>query len=180
MREVPKSARQVITIGLDLAIVAVLGLTVWIALDRDRPPVTGADLIGHRPPTLTLEDAGGRPVPYEPADSTGSLLLVFRSDCPVCQAQREDWQRIARAAAGLGIAVVAVTPEALTPEIAGYFGEASPIQVFRTNDVKGFSRIGVRSVPTTIVVDRRGRVRVHRSGLVKDLPDLEHVLAGTE
>jgi hypothetical protein len=98
------------------------------------------------------------------ASGTRQLLLLFRTDCPACTAQKSDWRAIAADARAQGIRVVALTPEALSPWVHTYF-ESDPVEVasiIRPELV--FDNLATSSVPTTIALDATGHIIFHHPG----------------
>lgn len=151
------------TWGLDLLTLGAIGalaFTLW--KPRSREPAPPSSVVGRPAPAVVLADAAGT----APFPLTRSLVFVFRSDCPVCAAQKSNWQSMADTAATLGFGSLAVTPEPMTRAIADYFDAAPRIPVRQLASLDALQQLGVTHVPTTLVVDQEGVVRYHRTGLV--------------
>jgi len=96
-----------------------------------------------------------------------ALVFVFRSDCHVCAAQREDWITLARIAHAHGVPVFGLTPEPLDTAVQAYFAPA-PVRPFGIVNAAALGRtLHTSVVPTTLLVKGRHAVLFHR-GLLDD------------
>jgi hypothetical protein len=158
---------------LDIASVGLLAVAVWLFWSR-RPAAEAPAALAAVPsrivPGAVLRpfeavDSAGRVAPAL-ASSGARLLLLFRSDCPACAAQRPEWEALARDAAAAEVGASALTPEPLTGAVAGYFGGA-PVEVRRFADAgRAAEALDLRVVPTTLLVDDGGRVVFHHQGIL--------------
>lgn len=163
---------------LDLVSVGLLAVAIWLFWDaRGGTPsaaspqasaVSSVSRItaGRRLAVFAVADSAGEMHPGIAPDAPGTLLFVFRSDCPACAAQKSEWQALAGLADSRGLRTVAYTPEPLAAGVPAYFGDA-PVTVMRfADDASARDALDLRLVPTTFVVDAGGRVRLHHQGVM--------------
>lgn len=138
-------------------------LLPWLA---DRSVLDPGETVRDAPSLLDART--GRPMRLEP--EAGHLLLVFRSTCPACARAWPGWKRLARDGRWLVTAVGLEAGEAA----AAYVGRRLPsARIATPADVTEFTRrfrIGV--VPTTLVIDRGGRLAARHAGPLEE-PDIE-------
>ena len=101
-----------------------------------------------------------------PASGTGSLLFVFRSTCPVCDQAVPAWKRLADAGDWQTTAVGLEDPE----PAAAYMDERLPgIPVAVPVDLDRFARrFRITVVPTTLLIDREGRLAARHAGPLEE------------
>ena len=151
----------------------VVGLTAALALlfvgrERVMPWIAERSVLdpGEKVPVEPwLVDAhSGDSVSLQPG--AAHLLLVFRSTCPTCERALPGWNRLLRHGAWTAIAIGLESPEAA----AGYAGERLPeARTAVPRDIERFTtrfRIGV--VPTTLVIDRGGRLVARHAGPLEE------------
>jgi hypothetical protein len=94
------------------------------------------------------------------------LLLVFRSTCPTCERAVPGWNRLSTRAAWTTTAIGLESPETA----ARYAGDRLPgARAAVPRDIERFTtrfRIGV--VPTTLVIDRGGRLLERHAGPLEE------------
>ncbi|MCL7970881.1 MAG: TlpA family protein disulfide reductase [marine benthic group bacterium] len=107
----------------------------------------------------------------EPADSAGLLLFVFRSTCPVCEQAVPSWKRLAHAGDWRAAAVGLEGPE---PAVA-YMNERLPgVPVAVPIDLDRFTRrFRITVVPTTLLIDREGRLAARHAGPLEESVERE-------
>lgn len=160
---------------LDAATWIVLALVVWFVVKGRQAPVpptasiAGASLSQDSLlADLPIVDVDGKATSLDLVTSSSkALLLVFRSDCPVCATQKAGWEALSEAAHRSNVAVIALTSEPMSPAVAGYFRQdrIKTFSLTRPEDI--MSGLGTSMVPTTIVVTGR-KVSLHRIGLLRD------------
>jgi len=135
----------------------------WLA---DRSVVDPGETVRDAP--ALLDARTGEPIRFEPGD--GHLMLVFRSTCPACARAWPGWRRLARDGRWMVTAIGLEAAEAA----ATYAGTRLPsARIAVPSDLEEFTRrfrIGV--VPTTLVIDRGGRLAARHAGPLED-PDVE-------
>lgn len=152
-----------------LALDLLVGLMALIALSfvvrervvpwiEDRSIVDPGELVGDR---LSLEDAStGDSIPWHPGVPT--LLVVFRSTCPACGRAIPTWVELS--STGLW----RTTAVGLEPadDAARYAGTHLPLaRAAVPRDIDAFvKRFRIRVVPTTLVIDREGRLAARHAG----------------
>lgn len=149
-----------------LALVVRERLVPWI---KEAAIVDPGDVATRR---LSLTDAStGDPVTLEPGAAT--LLLVFRSTCSACERAAPAW----RALAGSGdwtVLGVGLEPRA---EAAAYVRSrlAGTRLVVPENSADFTRNFRIQVVPTTLLIDREGRLVLRRAGPL-ERSDLEEIL----
>ena len=168
----PRPWRSLLSIAVDVTTLAAIGGAGFLFLTSGRPDSTPAaggagieTLVGSVMPSVSVRDSGhGRDTLFT-APGTNTLVLVFRTDCPVCGVQKPEWNELARRASGVGWRTVALTPERITSEVAAYFA-LKTIETFQVSDPSRLGQLGVTGVPATIVVTAKGRIGFGRVGLL--------------
>jgi len=95
-----------------------------------------------------------------------NLLLVFRSTCPTCQQTAPAWRRLSTSAEWLTTAIGLEDPEGAVTYARVHLPAA---RVAVPADIDRFTRrfrIGV--VPTTLVIDRGGRLVARHAGPLEE------------
>lgn len=151
-----------------VALAALIGVVVWRYTPDYRLPDLGPA------PTLVADDLDGRTVRLD--DFAGQVVVVnvWATWCPPCVVETPGFVDLASEFAGdvqfLGVSVDE-DPGAVAPFAARY-GVTYPLLLAAT--VRG-QRIEAPVLPTTLVIDRAGRVRMRHEGLLLE-PALRPVL----
>jgi thiol-disulfide isomerase/thioredoxin len=104
--------------------------------------------------TITIER--GRP----------ALLLVFRSTCQACDKAVPVWSELATAIPGAALAVALEGREPALEYASDRLPAATPV---RPLEEQAFvDRFRIRVVPTTLVIDAGGRLRIRREGPLEE------------
>jgi thiol-disulfide isomerase/thioredoxin len=105
-----------------------------------------------------------------------ALIYVFKSDCPACAAEKPEWIRLVEHARGRGIRVFAITASVLDSTTVKYFG-AADLAVGKPTDAAAMARaLGLRVVPTTVVLGTDNTVLKYHAGLMTP-PQIEELNA---
>jgi len=162
-RERPAWTTTALVIGISL----VFGLAV---LPRIRPSAAG--LVGQEAPDFVLPvvhggDPGSR-IRLSNLRNQTVVLEFWASWCTACARQMLILNEIVGRAPGDEVAVVGVNVDD-TPEPAAQFARARALRYPSVHDAGGqvADGYGANSLPTMVVVDREGRVRAVRHGLVR-------------
>lgn len=113
---------------------------------------------------LRSQDLAGRPI----------VLTFWATWCPACRDEMPELEALHRRV-GDDIAVVAVSREA--PRAVMTYARKSGLTLPLYSDDAIFERYGVESIPTTIVIDRDGRIVDELTGF-EDADDLEALARG--
>jgi len=109
------------------------------------------------------DSAGAQARLFEKELATSMLVYVFKTSCPVCEQQKPEWVELASVARQAEWQVNALTPESLVPWVRHYFPPI--ITTLKLEDpVQAGTVLGIRAVPTTILVDARGQVASYHVG----------------
>lgn len=122
---------------------------------------------GARFPALDLAAPDGHRVRYAPPPGEVSVINVFATWCPPCQAESPAYAVFAKSAASRGIAIIGIDRAESAQKVEAYrrkYGLSFPFLIDdgdKTKDV-----LGARAMPVTIVVDARGIIRADVAGPV--------------
>ncbi|HEY7982281.1 MAG TPA: TlpA disulfide reductase family protein [Candidatus Eremiobacteraceae bacterium] len=123
--------------------------------------------VGEPFPALDLMSPDGRRVHYAPAPGKVTVVNVFATWCPPCQAESPAYAGFAKSASARGIAIVGIDRAETAQKVDAYrrtYDLSFPYLIDdgdKTKDV-----LGARAMPVTIVVDARGIVRADVAGPV--------------
>ena len=176
-----RRSRRGVLMDLLTALVAVAAVTLlvrerlipWL---EDRAIVDPGDPVGSE---LALVDAVSGDSVRLSKDSS-AVLLVFRSTCPACERVAPAWSRM------VGLAGTTVIAIGLEPSASAARFVESRLPGARPTvpaDPDRFARLfRVQAVPTTLVIDRRGRLASRRTGPLEesDLAELRRRLGASE
>jgi cytochrome c biogenesis protein CcmG/thiol:disulfide interchange protein DsbE len=126
------------------------------------PLVAGAPF-----PALDLVAPDGQRVRYAPAPGRISVINVFATWCPPCQAESPAYATFAKSAAQRGILVVGIDRAESAQKVEAYrraYGLSFPYFIDNGDTTKDV--LGARAMPVTIVVDARGIIRADVAGPV--------------
>jgi hypothetical protein len=162
-----RRSRRALTLDVLTWIVAIAAVAMF-ARDRmipwlaDRSMVDPGDRVGTE---LALIDAVSGDSIRATANSP-TLLFVFRSTCAACERAVPSWTRLARLA-GSGVIAVGLEPAAAVVRyVRSRFPFARPAV---PADPTRFARqFRIQVVPTTLIIDREGRLAVRRAGPLED------------
>jgi len=118
-------------------------------------------------PALDLLSPDGRRVRYTPPLGKVSVINVFATWCPPCQAESPAYASFAKTASSRGIAIMGIDRAESAQKVDAYrraYGLSFPYLIDdgdKTKDV-----LGARAMPVTIVVDARGIIRADVAGPV--------------
>ena len=156
--------RRARTLVLDIA---TLGLVVVAAgtlvHDRLLPALAERDRLdpGDRvTSSLEFRPLGGGPA-VDVAAAEPTLVVVFRSSCPICEETAPDWKELARLAPGRVLAVGLESDSAASAWVADHVPGVRPVV---PRDPAGFlDRLRIRAVPFTLLFEN-GRLAMARVG----------------
>lgn len=159
--------RSPFAFALDIGTLALLGLAVWLVFfaSSDRPEATARTAAASvAPADLEAIDADGSVVPLLFDHGGSHLVLLFRTDCSVCERELPHWMELAELAEDQGVEVTAVTAEERTPATRTYFDDAK-VRLLHTRRPERLSRaFRTRVVPTTVLVSADGDIVFHSAG----------------
>jgi thiol-disulfide isomerase/thioredoxin len=118
-------------------------------------------------PALDLLAPDGHRIRYMPPRGKVSVINVFATWCPPCQAESPAYAMFAKSAASRGVAVVGIDRAETAQKVEAYrrtYGLSFPYLIDdgdKTKDV-----LGARAMPVTIVVDERGIISADIEGPV--------------
>ncbi|MFP4623227.1 MAG: TlpA family protein disulfide reductase [Gemmatimonadota bacterium] len=163
-------SRDLLVTGTFLAIVAALVAMGWLTRD---PAVPLAD--GGPAPSLELPRLTGGTLGLEELRGKVVMVNIWATWCPPCVREMPSMQRVYDAYRDDGLEIVAVAVDH-RPGVAGPDGRVEgpvsefvdrlgltfPVVLDPTGDTE--RRFGTEHLPTTVLIDRSGRVRVREVG----------------
>ena len=145
----------------------VVAALVWLGRPRtgplEAPPLPAPRPAGEPAPAFALPRADGGSFSLEAARGSAVVVNFWATWCAPCREELPALDRLQRALAGEGLVVVAVSVDARPEAVARFARERGlgfAVLVDPREEVA--RRYGVGAYPTTVVVDRAGRV-VHRA-----------------
>lgn len=103
------------------------------------------------------------------------LLNFWATWCPACKKEVPELQKIAEDYEGKKVVVLGVSHE--KPEVIREAKGAMGITyLLATVEAEVFNTYRVKGIPQTFIIDKRGRIRLHRSGYI---PGMEEELRKT-
>ena len=114
---------------------------------------------GDLAPAFELPDLEGRRIRFEPTGPGHKLLIFYKNSCPTCQYALPLYDRLAQSAPTSFCYAISQD----TPAEALAFGQAFGLYMPQLVDQRPHEvsrRYGFMTVPTSLVVDPRGRVVV--------------------
>lgn len=158
----------------DLALDILVGLTAVLALfflvrERlapwlaDRSVLDPGEMVREAPALVDAQS--GDTIVFQPG--AASLLLVFRSTCPTCLENAPAWVRLAEGSHWQTTAVGLESMEAAARYASKHLARA---RVAVPQDMGRFTRrFRIEVVPTTLVIDREGRLAARHAGSLEEL-----------
>ena len=164
------SRRRTLELTLDIAaaLMAVLAL-IFLVRERVAPWIAERSVVDpgevvKQPPSLVDAQTGDSIV--FPA-GTATLLLVFRSTCPTCERAAPAWNRLATGDTWQTTAVGLERPQSAAAYAAAHLPDA---RIAVPRDMDRFTRrFRISVVPTTLVIDREGRLAARHAGPLEEL-----------
>ena len=144
-----------------LAVVLLLGAPPRLLADAPPPPAAA--------PSWSLKDPEGRTVSSDQFKGKVVVLDFWATWCVPCRAEIPGYIELQRKYAAEGLAVVGVSVDQDGAEIVKRFMKAHGINytVVLAGDSDITSAYGdVSSIPTTFIIDRDGRIRDRKVGMV--------------
>ncbi len=145
---------------------ATTGASTGLGSGQCAPTFTLSDLQGHR---VSLTDFRGHPV----------LLHFWAVGCPSCAAEYPDFARAVAAYAPKGVRVVAVDAWGETPALVRQWQASHhlPATLLIDQPQAVVRQYGVQGTPTTIFIDRTGRITGSNTGPLT-YAGFQHALTG--
>jgi thiol-disulfide isomerase/thioredoxin len=122
---------------------------------------------GAAEPAVTLQMLDGSSVPLEGLKGRVVLVNFWATWCPPCRAEMPGIEKVYEAKRGDGFLVVGVSLDQTPPaEVAAFLKNHAityPVAMGDAASIAGFG--GVSSLPTSFLIDRKGRVRYTVQGM---------------
>jgi peroxiredoxin len=164
--EVPRTWRRYVT-AENLFLIAMLGMAAFLFARRqglflDSPSIQPGSRNERSvvAPGFVLPDLGGMPIRL--SDHRGNVVLLnfWATWCPPCRAEMPSMEKLYQVYRERGLTILAISSDvsgrtAVEPFVRKR-GLTFPILLNPERDV--FAQYGVRGLPTSYLVDRRGRV----------------------
>ena len=140
--------------------VTVAALAWWAQVHRAHVLVPGDRLAA-----LPLRTLASAPMTLSPDPGHPLIVNVFASWCPPCRAETPVFADAAPALRAAGIRIVGIDRDESPAQVrrfAQHYGISYPIYIDASNVTHDL--LGVRMIPTTIVIDARGVIRAEHAG----------------
>ncbi|PYI93408.1 MAG: hypothetical protein DME97_06640 [Verrucomicrobia bacterium] len=140
---------------------AVFSFTVKNRLNTKESPVTALKLSAPMP-DFTLPDASGQPVKFSDVSRQNKLVLInfWATWCTPCRMEMPEFEKIYGAKKTQGFTILAISEDAEREKLDTYL-KNKPVSfpVLIDKDGALAKQFGIRALPTTILVDRDGKVQ---------------------
>jgi len=151
------------------SLVGVLGLAFWVHdpvthyseaeigrdVARDNAGAVKADL----PPDFYLEDLDGKRIGLHELRGKVVLLNFWATWCPSCRFEMPSMETLHREFADRGLVILAVSMQEPAEDVRAFYKEHDlSFAALVDHDGKVFRRYDIRSLPTTLVINRRGYI----------------------
>ncbi len=131
-------------------------------------PFTGTLPVLATAPTWTLHDVDGRDVRAE--DFKGKVVIVdfWATWCEPCRKEIPNYIALQKKYAAQGLVVLGISVDTIGAAAVKRFGEAQMINypLLMADDVTVKAFGGIEGIPSTFLMDRAGRVRHQKIGVV--------------
>lgn len=156
---VPRSIERRRTLGRLAGLGCLLAAAPLAAQGGGMTPVAGTPAA----PLLALPDVDGKPVDL--AAYRGRLVLVnfWATWCPPCRREFPSLARVQKRFKATELAVLAVNVGEEAETIFSFAG-ASEVSILLDRDSSAMRRWPVKGLPTTFIVDKRGRLALRAVG----------------
>jgi peroxiredoxin len=136
--------------------------------------------VGQPAPEIGLNDLAGQPVRI--AGLRGKVVLVdfWATWCSPCRLELPFLDRLSRQYAAQGLVVVGVSVDNELSNVRSFLAR-NPVGFRVAHDARKavVARYGGQSMPSSYLVDRRGRVRYYHGGFFqRDVPTIEREVQG--
>ena len=157
----PQSARRPVFRAIETLLwVVVAGLFVWRVAPQVQAAV-GWGSGGTDAPAVTFEMLDGSALPLGGLKGQVVLVNFWATWCPPCRAEMPGFQRVYEAKHTSGFTVVGVSTDELpVARVASFLHDHNigyPVAMATQRTVAAFG--GVSSLPSSFLIDRKGRVR---------------------
>jgi peroxiredoxin len=167
----PQSTRRPVFRIIEALLWAVVaGLFLWRVAPQVRA-AAGWGSAGTDAPAVTFEMLDGSALPLRQLKGQVVLVNFWATWCPPCRAEMPGFQSVYDARHSDGFTVVGVsTDEGSRQQVASYLRAHAisyPVAVATQQTVAAFG--GVSSLPTSLLIDRQGRVRYTVRGIFAEV-----------
>jgi peroxiredoxin len=167
----PQSTRRPVFRIIEALLWAVVaGLFLWRVAPQVRA-AAGWGSAGTDAPAVTFEMLDGSALPLRQLKGQVVLVNFWATWCPPCRAEMPGFQRVYDARHSDGFTVVGVsTDEGSRQQVASFLRDHAisyPVAVATQQTVAAFG--GVSSLPTSLLIDRQGRVRYTVRGIFAEV-----------
>ena len=160
------STKQTRRIGRGLALLVAAGFLAYASLqpsaNAERAPAGDAP----QAPAWSLEDLVGQSVASTDFDGKVLLIDFWATWCPPCRAMIPGLIELHNEYGSRGFVVIGISLDQKGPEVVAAFVQRHeiPYPVFMANEEVIESFGGIRSIPTSFLIDREGRIRERHVG----------------
>src|SRR5262249_12127348 len=128
--------------------------------------------VGAEAPALQLRDVNGARVDLQEVTSRKKVVLVtfWATWCGPCRIELPELEKLYAAKRDAGLEILAVNEDLETEKLTDYLKERSlSFPVLRDPDGKVAQAYGVDGFPTTVLINKEGRIVRVQSGFATDL-----------
>lgn len=153
----------------EVVLLSLVGTTAFMVVRIAAAPRPANSAVGRRLESLTAERPGDDTLSKVALADAPTLVYVFDERCQHCKTQLPAWRKLAARVAGHA-QVAAISTAQLSTATADSLFKGSGIEYLGASSPARLARdFGMRGVPTTIVIDKKHKVREVLGGLQSEL-----------
>ncbi|WP_323702306.1 thiol-disulfide oxidoreductase ResA [Mammaliicoccus sp. Dog046] len=159
-----KKQKTIIQIIITVVILLAIVFTVWSSLTKDNDKIAK---VGDEAPLFELETVDGKTVNLKDLRGKGVLINFWGTWCEPCKREMPELERQYQEYKDQGIEVVAIHVRKNPQQIKQYLSslkETPTFKVVMDNDNLVTDAYGVNPLPTTITVDKNGKIVTKHTG----------------
>jgi peroxiredoxin len=139
---------------------AIAALVLYAYFSGGQGATTGpASLAGHAAPSFPVVDLAGRPAALRDYAGKVVLMNLWATWCPPCRAEMPDLQRLYQAERKRGLVVLGVDQGEAPARAAAFATSLGVHYPMLADEAQQYGRVyAALGLPTTIVIDRSGKV----------------------
>lgn len=159
-----RKQKKILQIVITALILIAIVFTVWSSLSKDKDKVAQ---VGDDAPLFELETVDGKKVNLEDFKGKGVLINFWGTWCEPCKREMPELENQYKEYKDKGVEVVAIHVRDNPQQIKQYLSslkETPTFNVAMDNDNLVTDVYGVNPLPTTITVDKDGKVKSKHTG----------------